>query len=84
MYLHTHGDLKKIAACHVKPFELVSQDEDSALEKKKGMMTKEGLENVENLYSDLKNDGVSANYLKMAQFVSFSEFCTYNIELPVS
>ena len=47
-------------------------------------MTEDGLEDVKNLYFDLKNDGVSANYLKMAQSVSFSEFCTYTIELPLS
>ena len=27
VYLHMHGDLKKVAACRVKPFELVDQDE---------------------------------------------------------
>ena len=26
VYLHTHGDLKKIAACRVKPYELVNAD----------------------------------------------------------
>ena len=64
---------QKTAACRVKLFELVSQDEDSALEKKKEVMLEDGLEDVENLYSDLKNDGVGANYLKMAQSVSFSK-----------
>ena len=84
VYLHTHSDLKKIAACRVKPFELIDQDEDSVLEKKKELMTKDGLEDVESLYSDLKNDGVSDNCLKMAQSISFSEFCTYNVEIPLS
>ena len=83
MYLHTHGDLKKIAACRVKPFELIDRDKDSALEKKE-VMTKDGLEDVKSLYSDMKTDGVGAPYLKMAQNVSFSEFCTYTIELPLS
>ena len=39
MYLYTHGDLKKIAACHVKPFELIYQDKDHALGKKKEVLT---------------------------------------------
>ena len=47
-------------------------------------MLKDGLEDVENLYTDFKNDSVGASYLKMAQSVSFSEFCTYTIELPIS
>ena len=47
-------------------------------------MTKDGLEDVESLYSNLKNDDVSANYLKMAQSVSFSEFSKYTVELPLS
>ena len=29
VYLHTHGDLKKIAACRVKPYKLVNMDEDT-------------------------------------------------------
>ena len=45
VYLHTHGDLKKIAACLVKPYELIDQDEDPALGKE--VITKDGLENVE-------------------------------------
>ena len=29
VYLHTHGDLKKIAACRVKPYELIHTEECS-------------------------------------------------------
>ena len=47
-------------------------------------MTKDGLKDVESLFSDMKNDGVGANYLKMAQSVSFSKFATYTVELPLS
>ena len=46
VYLHTHSDLKKIAACRVKPFELVDQDEESA---SKEVMLEDGLKDVENL-----------------------------------
>ena len=62
VYLHTHSDLKKIAACNVKPYQLIDRDEDSALEKKKEVMTEDGLEDVESLYSDLRIDDVGANY----------------------
>ena len=47
-------------------------------------MLKDGLKDVENLYTDFRNDSFGANYLKMAQSVSFSELCTYTIELPIS
>ena len=39
VYLHTHGDLKKIAACRVKPFELVNTDESVSKE----VMKEDGL-----------------------------------------
>ena len=81
VYLHTHGDLKKIAACRVKLFKLLDRDEESA---SKEVMLEDGLEDVENLYTDLKDDVIGASYLKMAQSVSFSELCSYTIELPVS
>ena len=50
----------------------------------KEVMLEDGLKDVENLYTDLKDDSVRASYLKMANSVSFSEFCAYIIELPVS
>ena len=65
VYIHTHGDMKKIAACRVKPFELIDRDEDSALEKKE-VMTKDSFKDVKSLYTDMKTDGVGAGYLKMA------------------
>ena len=45
MYLHTHGDLKKIASCQVKPFELVERSEESWLVSKE-VMLEDGLEDV--------------------------------------
>ena len=47
-------------------------------------MLEDGLEDVENLYTNLKDDVICASYLKMAQSVSFSELCSYTIELRVS
>ena len=82
VYLHTHGDLKKIAACRVKPFELLDRDE--CKESAKDIMLEDGLKDVENRYTDLKDDVIGASYLKMAQSVSFSELCAYTIELSVS
>ena len=80
VYLHTHGDLKKIAECRVKPFQLVdcAGMEDSAPSKE--VMLKEVLEDVENLLAKIKDNAVGVNYLRMANSVSFSDFCTYRVE----
>ena len=83
MYLHTHGDLKKIASCPVKPFKLVDRNVESALVSK-NVMLEDRLEDIENLFTDLKNDGVGASYLTTAQYFSFSEMCTYTVELLIS
>ena len=55
VYVHTRGDLKKIASCHVKLFKLVDRNEESALVSK-NMMLEDGLQDVKNLLTDLKND----------------------------
>ena len=80
VYLHTHGDLKKIAACRVKLFELLDRDEESA---SKEVILEDRLEDMENLYTNLKDDVIGASYLKSAHSVSVSELCSYTIELPV-
>ena len=71
-------DLKKIAYCRVKLFELVDRDEESVLVSK-DVMLEDGLEDFENLFTDLKNDEVGASHLITAQSVSFSEMCTYTV-----
>ena len=83
VYVHTRGDLKKIASCHVKLFKLVDRNEESAIVSK-NVMLEDGLQDVKNLFTDLKNDGVGASHLRTAQYVSFSEMCTYIVELPIS
>ena len=50
----------------------------------KQVMLEDGLEDVENLYTDLEKDVTGAKYLKMQNSVSFSETCSYVIELPIS
>ena len=56
--------------------------EDSAPAKE--VMLKEGLEDIENLYTEMKDDTVGAHYLRMANSISFSDFCTYTVEFPMS
>ena len=52
IYLHTHVDLKKIAACRVKPFELVNTNKDLSKE----VMKEDGLEDIDNLCRTSLND----------------------------
>merc|ERR1712240_756048 len=49
VYLYTHGDIKKIAACRVKPYELVNTDENR--NNTKEVMKEHGLEDIDNLYT---------------------------------
>ena len=43
------------------------------------------LEDAESLFTDnLRNDGVGVSHLKTAQYICFSEMCTYTVELPIS
>ena len=66
--MYSHGDLKKIASCRVKPFELVERNNESALELEEEKLKKDV---SAELFTELKNDKVGASYLKKAQFVSF-------------
>ena len=47
-------------------------------------MTEDGLEDLDNLYTDMMTDNVGAGHLRMAQSVSFSKLCAYTVELPLS
>ena len=90
VWLHTNGDIKKVAACKVKPFQLVDRGgvkDGSETSVSTKVMLEDGLEEVENLIenqTDLEVDSVGAKYLRMENTVSFSEMCSYVIELPVS
>ena len=56
VYLHTHGNLKKIAACRFKPFELVEiEEQTTSTENNNKVMLEDGLEDVENLYTEQLN-----------------------------
>ena len=88
VWLHTHGDVKKVAACRVKPFQLVdrellkSKSEKSAEEKH--VMLEDRFKNVDDLQEgdnleDEKNDIIGAKYLKVANTVSFSDLCLYTV-----
>ena len=51
----------------------------------KAVMLKDGLEDVDSLFiDDLRKDVVWSSHLRIAHSVSFSEMCTYTVELPTS
>ena len=91
VWVHTVGDIKKVASCKVKTFQLVERNsiKDSS---SKEVMLEDGLEDVKNLMDhgefkkneDLKDDNVEAKYLKLINTVSFSDLCSNTVELPVS
>ena len=47
-------------------------------------MVEDGLEDVENLFTNLRDETIRAGHLKTANVVSFSKLCSYVVELPVS
>ena len=87
---HSAGDIRKVASCKVKPFQLI--DRESNKDPSKEVMLEDGLEDVEYLVNqeeiknieDLKDDSVGAKYLKLVNTVSFSELCNYTVELHIS
>ena len=68
----------------MKPFELGEREEQSvSSENGKEVMLEDRLEDVENLFTeDFENDKVGASYLISAHSVSFSDMCTFTVELP--
>ena len=54
VYLQTHSDLKKIAACRVKPYELVNTDGNT--HNTKEVMKEDGLEDIDNMYTTQLNE----------------------------
>ena len=76
MWLHSNGDIRKVASCRVKPYELLDRKmmrDDGSIDNKKEVMLEDGLEDAENLYMDLSQDSVGAKYLILANSVSFNE-----------
>ena len=93
IWLLTHGDVKKVAACRVKPFQLVDREslknESKESAERRQVMLEDGLQDVDSLQNednlkDEEKDTVGAKYLKMVNSVSFSDLSVYTVEIPVS
>ena len=104
VWVHTNGDIKKVAACKTKPYELLDTESlespeslESQDKKKKKVMLEDGLSDVEDLLDpeeetrkyaikliDAESDNVGTHYLKVVNYMSFSDYAIYTVELPVS
>ena len=49
MWIHTNGDIKKVATCKTKPYELLEIDSQSQDKKKKVGMLEDGLSDGEDM-----------------------------------
>ena len=97
VWLHTNGDIRKVAACKVRPYELIdtqdSQDSQSQSKKKKVVMLEDGLADVKDIHYVEKDwtglieeekDCIGARYLKVVNHMSFLDYAIFIVELPVS
>ena len=122
VWIHTNGDIKKVAACKTKPYELLEMDSQNTLnppdsqfpvpdsqsqvpflspqsqgKKKKMVMLEDGLSDGEDVLDpeeetrqyamkmiDAEKDNLGAQYLKVVNHMSFSDYSIYTVELPVS
>ena len=57
VWLHTNGNIKKVAACKVKPYELVDREaiKERGKQVSKPVMLEDSLESVENLMDKKDN-----------------------------
>ena len=65
VWVHSDCDIRKVAAWRVKPYWLVDREmvKDKKNDIKKQVILENGLEDVENLFTDLNKDAISEKYL---------------------
>ena len=97
VWLHSgYGDIKKVAACRVKPYELVDREldgekvnEEKTAERDQ-VMLEDGLtaiaavDSLEETSEEIEKDTTGAKYLQMETSVCFANSCIFVVELPVS
>lgn len=91
VWIHTNGDVKKVVACWVKPFQLVDRAKNESEEnaEQRQVMLKDGLQDVDKLrkmdtLEEEEKDTIGAKYLKVVNSVSFLDISIYTVKLPVS
>merc|ERR1712002_1354073 len=90
VYVHANGEVKKVAACRVKPCELKERKlENKEEQEKKGEEEDENGEKEEIGEEDMVmtedglKDVIGAKYLKVANSVYFLDTSVYVVEVPV-
>merc|ERR1712082_424768 len=90
VWIHTNGDIKKVAACKIKPYELLKVESlyfQSQDKKKKVVMLEDGLSDGEDVLDpeeetrqyamemiDAEKDSVGTQYLTVINHMSFSDY----------
>lgn len=99
VWLHTMGDIKKVASCKVKPYDLIDREsmECKCKETSRKVMLEDGLEDVETIMDEVKehkrselrkmdaaSDAIGVQYLKMENDIDLSDIAMFTVEIPVS
>ena len=80
MWLHKYGNVKKVAACQVKPFQLIDlisiENESEVVDDRRKVMPENGLQDVDDIqnkddHQEEEKDSMGAKYLKIVNSVSF-------------
>ena len=84
-------EIKKVASCKVKPYELLDREKNKEREVMEKIMLEEGLKNVDDgkdwetefIEANIKEaniDSVGAHYLKVVNHVSFDDAIIYTVD----
>merc|ERR1712041_31811 len=87
VFIHSNGDVKKVAACKVKPYDLKERTEEEKEEnddKKEENETEiEEIEDENEVRRDLQNDIIGAKYLQVEKSIYFMDYEIFTLEVPV-
>merc|ERR1712112_284561 len=87
IFIHSNGDVKKVAACKVKPYDLKERTEEENKannDKKKESETEiEEIEDENEVRRDLQNDIIGAKHLQVEKSVYFMNYEIFSLEVPV-
>ena len=78
VWVHASGDISKVAACKVKPYELPSTDDDYSNEGYSQVMTED------TLLDEVKKDAVGKKYLNLKKSEYFDKSSILIVKLSVS
>ena len=93
VWLHTHGDVKKVASWQVKPYQIVDREAIKNKSKedaeRRQVMLKDGLQDEDNLWNkdtleEEEKDTIGALNFEIVNSVSFSDLSIYTVKLHVS